>query len=118
MYLMETEHGEEGLKPKNVEQLRENAYRMVDDFVTDYYKPIKSFSVLNQVEETERSSRGLVPEDERAPPNAVCEPLQKMALAEEAPKAHTETLDHLFNFTSKRFKNQNEELYGEANHAA
>ncbi|KAK1290117.1 Tyrosine decarboxylase 1 [Acorus calamus] len=40
---------ENGLKPMDAEQLRENAHRMVD-FIADYYKSIESFPVLSQVQ--------------------------------------------------------------------
>lgn len=38
-----------GLKPMDAEQLRENAHKMVD-FIADYYKTIENFPVLSQVQ--------------------------------------------------------------------
>ena len=40
-----------GLKPMDAEQLRENAHKMVD-FIADYYKTIENFPVLSQVQVT------------------------------------------------------------------
>ncbi|KAI6698461.1 hypothetical protein NL676_018580 [Syzygium grande] len=77
-------------------------------------KPINLYFAIAPEEamnnEAERSSRGLVPEDERAQPNVACEPFRKLRLAEEAPRvAHAETLDPLSNFKGKRLKHHNEE---------